>query len=91
MTNWYYHLPDVLLAALSYLVIVRLLLLPFAAAGNAIVRTVGVLTAPLLAAVAAITPRMVPLPVLMLGALTWLYAARVILRAGFAATGVRLG
>ena len=91
MTNWYYHLPDLFLAALSYLVIVRLLLVPFAAADNAIVRSIGVFTAPVLAAVAAITPRMVPLPALMLGALTWLYAARVILRAGFAASGVRLG
>jgi hypothetical protein len=34
---------------------------------------------------------MVPAPLLVLGALAWLYAARVLLRAGLAAAGVRLG
>ena len=67
MRNWYYHLPDLLLALLSYLLIARLLLF------------------------AALTPRLVPQPLLLLAALAWLYAARVILRVGIAATGVRLG
>jgi len=91
MTHWSYHLADLLLAAFCYLVIVRLLLSPLPAANNAIVRTVRALTQPLLVAVGAITPRMVPSPLLLLGAVTWLYAARVVLRAGIAATGVRLG
>jgi len=91
MTHWFYHLVDLLLAALCYLVIVRLLLSPLPTANNAMVRAVRALTQPLLVAVGAITPRMVPSPLLLLGALTWLYAARVVLRAGIAATGVRLG
>jgi uncharacterized protein YggT (Ycf19 family) len=91
MRHWPYHLADLLLAAFCYLVIVRLLLSPLATTNNPMVRAVRALTQPLLAAVGAITPRMVPSPLLLLGALTWLYAARVILRAGVAATGVRLG
>jgi hypothetical protein len=91
MTNWYYHLADMLLAALSYLLLARLLLAAFSAAQNGLVRAVAVATGPILTAVAAITPRMVPAPLLVLGALAWLYAARVLLRAGLAAAGVRLG
>ena len=90
MTTWTYHLPDVLLAALSYLVVARLVLLPLAA-HNPVVRTLTALTAPIVAAMAAITPRLVPRAGLLIAALAWLYAARVILRVGIAATGVRLG
>jgi uncharacterized protein YggT (Ycf19 family) len=91
MKNWYYHLPDMLLAAASYLVVARLLLSPFPIGQGLIVRTLSALTAPVLAPVAAITPRLVPPPVLLLAVVAWLYAARVILRAGIAATGLRLG
>jgi hypothetical protein len=91
MKNWYYHLPDMLLAAASYLVVARLLLSPFPIGQGFIVRTLSALTAPVVAPVAAITPRLVPPPVLLLAVVAWLYAARVILRAGIAATGLRLG
>jgi len=90
MTTWTYHLPDVLLAALSYLVVARLVLLPLAA-HNPVVRTLTALTAPIVVAMAAITPRLVPRAGLLFAALAWLYAARIILRVGIAATGVRLG
>jgi uncharacterized protein YggT (Ycf19 family) len=90
MQNLYYHVPDLLLAAASYLVMARLLLSPFPGNGF-IVRTLGALTAPVVAPIAAITPRLVPPPVLLLAVVAWLYAARVILRAGMAATGLRLG
>ncbi|HEU0058734.1 MAG TPA: hypothetical protein VFR19_02565 [Hyphomicrobiaceae bacterium] len=91
MLNWYYHLPDMLLAAASYLVLARLLLSPFPIGNSAVVRTLSALTAPVVAPVAAITPRLVPPPVVLLAVVAWLYAARIILRAGFAATGLRLG
>ena len=91
MTNWSYHLSDVLLTALTYLMMLRLLLSPFRLSNTAVVRAVSAITAPVLALVGAITPRMVPPPLLLLGALAWLYAVRVVLRAGVAATGVRLG
>jgi hypothetical protein len=91
MTSWYYHLADMLLVLLSYLLLGRLLLAAIGAAQNGLVRAVGAATAPILAIVAVITPRMVPAPLLVLGALAWLYAARVLLRAGLAAAGVRLG
>jgi uncharacterized membrane protein len=91
MTNWSYHLSDVLLTALTYLMMLRLLLSLFRLSNTAVVRAVSAITAPVLALVGAITPRMVPPPLLLLGALAWLYAVRVVLRAGVAATGVRLG
>jgi uncharacterized protein YggT (Ycf19 family) len=91
MKNWYYHLPDMLLATASYLVVARLLLSLFPIGQDFIVRTLSALTAPVVAPVAAITPRLVPPPVLLLAVVAWLYAARVILRAGIAATGLRLG
>jgi len=90
MQNLYYHAPDLLLAAASYLVMARLLLSPFRANGF-VIRTLGALTAPVVAPIAAITPRLLPPPVLLLAVVAWLYAARVILRAGIAATGLRLG
>src|SRR5262245_35787651 len=91
MKNCYYPLPDMLLAAASYLVVARLLLSPFPIGNGFIVRTLSVLTAPVVAPVAVITPRLVPPPVLLLAVVAWLYAARVVLRAGMAATGLRLG
>ena len=91
MLNWYYHLPDMLLAAASYLVLARLLLSPFPIGNGVVARTLSALTAPVVAPVAAITPRLVPPPAVLLAVVAWLYAARVILRAGFAATGLRLG
>src|SRR5262245_3178410 len=91
MKNWYYHLPDLLLAVASYLVVARLLLSVLPIGQGFIVRTLGVLTAPVVAPVGAITPRLVPPPVLLLAVVAWLSAARVILRAGMAATGLRLG
>ena len=94
MKNWSYHLPDLLLAVASYLVVARLLLsaLPIGQGFIVrIVRTLSALTAPVVAPVAAITPRLVPPPMLLLAVVAWLYAARVILRAGMAATGLRLG
>jgi hypothetical protein len=91
MKGWYYHVPDMLLAAACYLIVARLLLLPFRNGASAIVRTVNALTLPIVAATAAITPRMLPPPLVLLAALAWLYAARIVLRAGMAATGLRLG
>jgi hypothetical protein len=90
MATWYYHVPDMLLAALSYLLLARLLLTPFPTAEHAVGRGLRGLTHPLVAAVGAVTPRMVPLPLLLLATLAWLYAARVLLRVAVAATGLRL-
>jgi hypothetical protein len=91
MQNWYYHFPDLLLAAGCYLIVARLALMPFVADTSAIARRLRVITTPVVAPVAAITPRLLPPPAVLLAALAWLYAARVMLRAGMAATGLRLG
>ena len=91
MKSWYYHVPDMLLAVASYLIVARLALLPFGGDRFAIVRGLRLLTTPVVAPVAALTPRMLPAPAVLLAAIAWLYAARVLLRAGMAATGLRLG
>jgi hypothetical protein len=91
MKNWYYHVPDMLLVGACYLIVARLVLLPFRHGASAIVRTVNALTTPMVAATAAITPRILPLPLVLLAALAWLYAVRIVLRAATAATGLRLG
>jgi hypothetical protein len=90
MQHWYYHVPDLLLAAVSYLIVARLALLPFGADRALIVRALNALTAPVVAGVAAMTPRLLPFPAVLLAALAWLYAARVVLRTAMAATGLRL-
>ena len=64
----------------------RSLLSPFRLSNTAVVRAVSAITAPVSGAVGAITPRMVPPPLLLLGALAWLYAVRVVLRRRVAAT-----
>jgi hypothetical protein len=91
MKNWYYHFPDMLLAACCYLIVARLALAAFVADTAAVVRTLRLITWPVVTPVAAITPKMLPPPAVLLAALAWLYAARVVLRAGMAATGLRLG
>jgi hypothetical protein len=90
MAYWSYRLPDVVLTALCYLLMARLLMSLVSIPDNAIVRGIGALTGPIVSAVGAITPRIVPTPFVILAALSWIYAARVVLRAGIAATGMRL-
>jgi YggT family protein len=90
ITHWYYHLPNLVLAALIYLLIARLLLSLVFASENAALRFLRTITAPVVAAVAAITPRIVPPPIVIVLAIVWLYAARLALFAAITATGARL-
>jgi YggT family protein len=79
--NWYVQGPGIILAALSYVLIARLLLdLTFALLGdNMVVRALRSLTNPVVQAVGAITPRVVPGPLVTGCAIVWIFAARIAL------------
>jgi len=87
---WYYHVPNLILAALIWLLIGRLVLSLLLGRGNAVVRLIDAVTGPVLAAVGAITPRLVPAGLVVVCAIAWLLAARVALFVAVSATGVRL-
>jgi YggT family protein len=92
LTHWYYHLPDLVMAALIYLLIARLVvtLILRRSSDFAIVRVLNAATGPVLTAVRAVTPQVVPVGLVIVLAMAWLLAARLALFMGVAATGVRL-
>lgn len=92
LAHWYYHVPDLTLAALIWLLIGRLVLdlLPGRGSDNLLVRLVVGVTEPILKTVGVITPRVVPPIVVIVCAATWLLAARIALFVAVSATGVRL-
>jgi hypothetical protein len=77
VTHWYLHLPSLLLAAFIYLVLARLLLSFVLGAGNAVMRVLATITHPVVAAVGAVTPRIVPPRGVMVATVLWLATARV--------------
>ena len=87
---WYYHVPNLILAALIWLLIGRLVLSLVLGRGNAVVRLLEAVTGPVLKAVGAITPRLVPAGLVIVCAIAWLLAARIALFIAVSATGVRL-
>jgi hypothetical protein len=90
--HWYYHVPNLILVALIWLLIGRLVLsLIFSpGSGNTLVRLFHVPTNPVLMAVGAVTPRLVPTGLVVVFAIVWLLAARVALFVAVSATGARL-
>ena len=87
--HWYFHVPNLILAALMYTLIGRYILSLFLSNDKVIVRVFSSVTDPILKAVAAITPRVVPNGVILLFAIVWLFAARIALFLGLALMGVR--
>ena len=87
---WYFHIPNYLLAVLMYSLVARFILsFAFAAdSRNYIFRAFVRLTDPVLAIVRPITPRAVPLLVMVLFSVMWVLMARFALLAGFAAAGL---
>jgi hypothetical protein len=79
--NWYVQGPSLILAALGYLLIARLALdLTFGARGsNLAFRVLRGLTDPIVGAVGAITPRVVPGALVTGCAVLWILAARIAL------------
>jgi YggT family protein len=92
LAHWYYHVPDVILAMLIYLLMARLVLgLILRADGDRLaVRALNRITDPVLAGVGAITPRVAPRPLVIVFAVVWLAALRLALFIAVTAQGIRL-
>jgi hypothetical protein len=89
--NWYVQAPSLVLALLSYLLIARFALdLVFGARGdNVVFRALRGVTGPVVRAVGAITPGVVPVRLLSGCALVWIFAARIALVQVAAAMAMR--
>lgn len=75
-SHWYLQIPNVILAVLVYLLVARgLLSLALDRAGG-ILRPLRIATDPVLAAIGAITPRIVPVAFVLIFAVIWLSIAR---------------
>lgn len=87
---WYFHIPNFILAALFYTLIGRLVLGMFVPEdwNNYLWRAFRRLTDPVVFAVRWITPSTLPRTVVMLFALLWLMAARVVLALSLDAFGL---
>jgi uncharacterized protein YggT (Ycf19 family) len=81
VTNWYLHVPDLIVVALFYLLVVRIALATLVGwqSSNLAARVLAAVTNPVLAATGAITPRAVPKGGVALFALVWLFALRFVL------------
>lgn len=79
LTYWYFHIPNLVLAALIYTLIGRYLLsLLFRRNPDAVILKVfSSITDPVLKLVRAVTPAIVPNGVVMVFAIAWLMAARM--------------
>jgi uncharacterized protein YggT (Ycf19 family) len=82
---WYFQGPSLLLAALIYLLLARLVISLLLAAENPVLRVVAALTNPVVKAVGAITPRIVPFPLVVVFAIMWLLSARILLHQAYLA------
>ncbi len=78
-TYWYFHIPNLIMAALIYTLIGRYLLtLFFRKNPNAVIlRVFQSVTDPVLKAVRVITPAVVPNGLVMVFAIAWLMAGRM--------------
>jgi YggT family protein len=90
-TYWYFHIPNLVLAALIYTLIGRYLLaLFFRNKPDAVILKVfASITDPPLKAVRAITPAIVPNALVMVFAIAWLMAARMFWFLTCVAAGMR--
>lgn len=78
---WAFHLPNTLLAALIYTLIGRYILSLFFPhdSDKTIWRVFRQITDPIISATRAVTPAIVPLPLVNLFAIVWLFVLRVLL------------
>jgi YggT family protein len=90
LSYWYYHLPNFVLAALMYTLLGRTLLGLFVDpdSTNYIWRFFCRVTDPVVALVAAITPKAAPPVVVWLFGFVWLFWLRVLLLYLFLAAGI---
>ena len=90
LAQWYFHLPNFLLAALGYTLLARLLLGLVVGDGspNFVQRFFVMVTDPAVRALARVTPRIVDLPFLVALAFVWTILLRLALLTGLAAAGL---
>ena len=89
VAHWYFHIPNLIMVALMYTLVGRYILALLFDNDSVIVRVLSSITNPVLKAVGAITPRIVPAGVIIVFAIVWLFVARVALFFGLALMGVR--
>jgi hypothetical protein len=82
---WYFYGPSLLLAALIYLLLARLVLALLLTAQNPVMRVLAAVTNPVVKTVGAITPRVVPSSLVVVFAIMWLLSARILLHQAFLA------
>jgi YggT family protein len=87
--HWYFHIPNLILAALTYTLIGRYILSLFLDSDRVIVRVFSTVTDPVLSVVGAITPRVVPSGLVVVFAIIWLLVARIVLFLTLVAFGFR--
>jgi uncharacterized protein YggT (Ycf19 family) len=85
LSYWYFYAPSLLLAALIYLLLARLILSPLLSGENPVMRVLAMVTNPAVRTVGAITPRVVPFTLVVVFAIMWLLSARILLHQAFLA------
>ena len=90
VAHWYYHVPNLLMLAMSALLLVRLAVALVVPSENPALRAVAVLTDPVLKPITTITPGIVPTTFVMVCAVVWLLLLRMALFVAVSATGARL-
>lgn len=80
LTDWYFQIPNYVLAVLMYMLIGRLILSIFfdANASNVIWRSFRTVTDPVVRITAFITPRITPVPVIVLFGVIWILFLRFV-------------
>jgi YggT family protein len=93
LTHWYFHLPNLAMAALIYTLIGRYALsLFFKPDSQAVILVVfKSITDPVLKAVRAMTPKVVPNGLIIVFAIVWLMAARMFWFLTCVAAGMKAG
>jgi YggT family protein len=91
VAHWYFHLPNMLLAAVFYTLIGRAILAMLfrLSSDRVLMRAFARVTDPVLHAVAAVTPRVVPPGLVLVFALVWLLLLRMVLFITAVAFGMR--
>lgn len=87
--HWYFHIPNLVMAALTYTLIGRFVLSLFLEEDRVIVRVFSRVTDPVIKTVRAITPQIVPGGLLIVFAIVWLFVGRIALFFGVALMGIR--
>lgn len=89
--HWYFHLPNLLMAAAIYTLLGRAILAMLFGidSDRAVMRVFANITNPILAVVGVVTPRVVPRGLLVAFAVIWLLALRMALFVTLVAFGMR--